>query len=120
MLADTEENYERQKQLLMSGFKDLLEDEAAGEAAMLDYLQLPIKWVERHQPRRFGDVKAGEIEVCRHIARQTGVLLDPIYTLAAWEAAVSLCGQPGRVAVLHTGGTLNLYGLSQRYPSSFR
>lgn len=61
MLADTEENYERQKQLLMSGFKDLLEDEAAGEAAMLDYLQLPIKWVERHQPRRLGSLHLGTV-----------------------------------------------------------
>lgn len=68
----------------------------------------------------------GEIEVCQRIARQTGVLVDPIYTLAAWELATSLSEEGGRggakakVVMLHTGGTLGLFGVAQRYKSHFR
>lgn len=63
------------------------------------------------------------------IARQHGVLLDPIYTLAAWEAALEAAQQPGlaagspaesdRVVMLHTGGASGLHGLAQRFPNSF-
>nr|CAD1834779.1 unnamed protein product [Ananas comosus var. bracteatus] len=79
-------------------------------------------WVERIHPRRFGKVLDGEIETCRHIARQTGILLDPMYTLAAWERAVSLARDAeddAKVVMLHTGGTLNMFGLAQRYRSHF-
>lgn len=91
---------------------------------------LPLYWVERDRPRRFGKVfdgapdhlqrrtrnglstgrralptdirggacshgawrllRAGEITACRHIAQTRGIMLDPIYTLAAWETAQAL------------------------------
>jgi 1-aminocyclopropane-1-carboxylate deaminase/D-cysteine desulfhydrase-like pyridoxal-dependent ACC family enzyme len=47
--------------------------------------QLPLSWVPRVVPRRFGKVLPGEACACRYVARATGVLLDPIYTLAGWE-----------------------------------
>lgn len=72
---------------------------------------------------RFGRVKKGEVEMCRHIAGQTGILLDPIYTLAAWEHAVCLCQleaeDKSNVIMFHTGGTLNMFGLAQRYKTHF-
>ena len=72
---------------------------------------------------RFGRVEKGEIEMCRQIARQTGILVDPIYTLAAWEQAMCLSQaeeeSSSNVIMLHTGGTLNMFGLAQRYTSQF-
>ncbi|RRT44073.1 hypothetical protein B296_00042805 [Ensete ventricosum] len=71
---------------------------------------------------RYGSVLNGEIDLCRRIAQQTGVLLDPIYTLAAWEHAVLLAdaeAENAKVVMLHTGGTLGLFGLAQRYRSDF-
>lgn len=61
------------------------------------------------------------------IAKRTGVLLDPIYSLAAWEVAEKLADgcsvagllPPSRVAMLHCGGALGLHGLAQRFPDSF-
>ena len=58
------------------------------------------------------------------VAQEHGILLDPIWTLAAWEVAQQLSGQPadeGQVSVmLHTGGSaLALQGLSQRFPEIF-
>ncbi|KAJ4961238.1 hypothetical protein NE237_021148 [Protea cynaroides] len=66
---------------------------------------------------QFGNVLEGEVEVCQQIAKQTGVLVDPIYTLAAWEHAMFLCQNSDRdtkVVMLHTGGTLGMFGLAQR------
>lgn len=57
------------------------------------------------------------------VAQQHGILLDPIYSLAAWEAACKLAGTTDqsdmRVAMLHTGGSLGLQGLAQRHPDWF-
>lgn len=65
------------------------------------------------------------------VARTHGILLDPIYSLAAWEVAVELAGGravegstkalsgSGPVAMLHCGGALGLHGLAQRYPNDF-
>ena len=45
-----------------------------------------------------------------------------MYTLAAWEMA-ALLSEEGKGAVnvvmLHTGGTLGMFGLAQRYKSYF-
>jgi D-cysteine desulfhydrase len=72
----------------------------------------------------------GEIVDCQRIARQTGILLDPIYTLAGWEVAErkardfsgdwrrGTARENWKVVFLHTGGTLGLFGLAQRYPSA--
>ena len=65
----------------------------------------------------------GEIKACQQVANQTGVLIDPIYTLAAWEQAVHLSRKQqddvSKVIMLHTGGTLGMFGLAQRYKSYF-
>lgn len=72
---------------------------------------------------RFGRILPGEVETCQGIARKIGILLDPIYTLAGWEVANKLCHSTGvgdgEVVLLHTGGTLGLFGLAQRYPLQF-
>lgn len=65
----------------------------------------------------------GEIEECQQIAQETGILVDPVYTLAAWDMAKLLCeeeaGRGKKVVMLHTGGTLGMFGLAQRYKSYF-
>lgn len=74
---------------------------------------------------RFGKLLAGEVKECQRIAQQTGVLVDPVYTLAAWELATQLSrtevngGAKAKVVMLHTGGTLGMFGLAQRYKSDF-
>jgi 1-aminocyclopropane-1-carboxylate deaminase/D-cysteine desulfhydrase-like pyridoxal-dependent ACC family enzyme len=63
----------------------------------------------------------GEIVTCRRVAQQTGILLDPMYTLAAWEQTVDLCRRDSeaKVVMIHTGGTLGLFGLAQRFSPQF-
>ena len=64
-----------------------------------------------------------EVEACQQIAQQTGILVDPMYTLAAWEMAALLSEKEAKEAVkvvmLHTGGTLGMFGLAQRYRPYF-
>lgn len=67
----------------------------------------------------------GEVEACQQIAQNTGILVDPVYTLAAWELAAHLsekeeAKEAVKVAMLHTGGTLGIFGLAQRYRAYFR
>lgn len=60
--------------------------------------------------------------VCQQIAQQTGILVDPVYTLAAWETSMLLSSQEdegAEVVMLHTGGTLGMFGLAQRYKNYF-
>ena len=67
--------------------------------------------------------------MCMQIAKQYGILLDPIYSLAAWEVALELAesryyrqsesGGNSQVVMLHTGGASGLHGLAQRFPDSF-
>lgn len=79
-----------------------------------------LKWRDRPRPRKFGKVLEGEIQACQKIARQTGILLDPVYTLAAWEVASNLTlSRDKEIVMLHTGGTMGLFGLAQRYSSEF-
>lgn len=116
MLADSVENYEKHQLRLVADFcTKFCSSPAEG-------LVLPLRWEQRINPRKFGKVFPGEIETCRSIARQTGILLDPIYTLAAWQSAVKLSVErrgASRVVMLHTGGTLGLFGLAQRFPAEF-
>ena len=54
------------------------------------------------------------------VAQKTGILLDPIYSLAAWEVAAEMAGAAeGNVAMLHSGGMMGLFGLAQRFPDQF-
>ncbi|KAK4740710.1 hypothetical protein SAY87_024298 [Trapa incisa] len=122
MLADTIDQYRHKEQKLIYDFKRHFGFNLEHFSNRMD--GGVVRWVERCQPRKFGKVIKGEIEVCQQIARQTGVLVDPIYTLAAWELATSLGEEEGRdgakVVMLHTGGTLGMFGLAQRYKSHFR
>lgn len=72
---------------------------------------------------RFGNVLEGEVEACKQIAQLTGISVDPVYTLAAWEMATLLSDKELKkdtnVVMLHTGGTLGMFGLAQRYKSYF-
>ncbi|XP_042376864.1 D-cysteine desulfhydrase 2, mitochondrial-like isoform X4 [Zingiber officinale] len=117
MLADTKEKYEECEKCLVSDFKRVYGLESLEDDEGI------VQWVERLHPRRFGKVLDGEIDLCRQIAQQTGVPLDPIYTLAAWEQAVLFADSEDEkdslVVMLHTGGTLGLFGLAQRYASDF-
>ncbi|KAL6839862.1 hypothetical protein ACP4OV_029672 [Aristida adscensionis] len=120
MLADTLERYKEQEKLLISDFKRLCHDVYHGMAGD-DADDSLVQWEERFSPRRFGKVLTGEIAMCRQVAQQTGILLDPMYTLAAWEQAADLCcgDSETKVAMIHTGGTLGLFGLAQRYSPEF-
>eukprot|EP00899_Mesostigma_viride_P021277 jgi/Mesvir1/29150/Mv25113-RA.1 len=143
---------------------------SGGEACRGGEDALPLEWVPRRRPRRFGKVLPGEVAACARVAQATGVLLDPIYTLAGFEVAAemaigglvtagtdvgggsettsldalqfsispdiseqSLVVDSGKVqnrsnaadcqarpvVMLHTGGTLGLFGLAQRFPEWF-
>ena len=101
-------------------------------------------WASRRAPRRFGRVLPGEIAQCARVAQAHGIILDPIYSLAAWEAAEELAsaraeqhasdpqqraeGQAAaaggsdeaeEVVMLHTGGMLGHCGLAQRFPDEY-
>ncbi|KAF7839869.1 D-cysteine desulfhydrase 2, mitochondrial isoform X1 [Senna tora] len=116
MLADTIDGYRQKEECLISEFKkhyaqfiDHGVNKADGRI---------VHWVERCRPRKFGNVMEGEMQACQQIAQQTGILVDPVYTLAAWELATLLCNEEAEeeseVVMLHTGGTLGLFGLAQR------
>ncbi|KAK9751121.1 hypothetical protein RND81_02G243600 [Saponaria officinalis] len=121
MLADTFEGYKNQENRLVSDFKRFYASDLNDiDNALTDKL---VHWVHRDNPRKFGNVLEGEINACQQIASQTGILVDPIYTLAAWELAVQLSQREhedgAKVVMLHTGGTLGMFGLAQRYKSYF-
>lgn len=119
MLADTVERYKEKERGLISDFKNVIKFECPEETSHKDGDGI-VNWVERLHPRKFGKVMKGEIDRCREISQQTGILLDPVYTLAAWDqSVVSLLETGKRVVMLHTGGTLGLFGLAQRYTSQF-
>ncbi|XP_043724735.1 D-cysteine desulfhydrase 2, mitochondrial isoform X5 [Telopea speciosissima] len=123
MLADSIEGYKKQEERLISDFKMNWALHPSDHA--FNGLDGGIvHWVERSHRRKFGNVLEGEVEACQQIANQTGVLVDPIYTLAAWEHATFLCQKTSdkdtKVVMLHTGGTLGMFGLAQRYKSFFQ
>ncbi|KAI3435140.1 uncharacterized protein J3R85_006369 [Psidium guajava] len=122
MLADTLDNYRERERRLISDFKRHFKFDL--DHALCEIDRGVVNWVERYHPRKFGNVIKGEIDVCQEISRQTGILVDPVYTLAAWELASLLSEKEARgnaeVVMLHTGGTLGVFGLAQRYKSYFQ
>ncbi|XVF43847.1 hypothetical protein PTKIN_Ptkin02bG0072700 [Pterospermum kingtungense] len=120
MLADTIDAYREQERRLISEFKRQF-------CSLLDTDKLNgsddgiVHWVDHSHWRKFGNVLEGEIDACQQIAQQTGILVDPIYTLAAWEMATEItrAHEDSNVVMLHTGGTLGMFGLAQRYKSYF-
>ena len=84
-----------------------------------DSTGLPLSWVPRLEPRRFGKVLKGDVAACRDVGRRWGVLLDPVYSLAGWEVAMAAAAQGETVAYWHQGGGLGLFGVAQRMPYEF-
>lgn len=118
MLVGNVENFRNLTEKLVDDFKMLIQ--TADFEITQAGLQHCLRWTERPRPRKFGKVLKGEIQACQKIARETGILLDPVYTLAAWEvASTSTLSEEREVVMLHTGGTLGLFGLAQRYSSEF-
>ncbi|CAM8955009.1 unnamed protein product [Rhodiola kirilowii] len=121
MLADSMDGYRKKEKELISDFKQQFGLPATD--SVLDKIDGGIvQWVERGYPRKFGNVLEGEVEACQQVAQQTGISVDPVYTLAAWELAMHLSqisNDATEVVMLHTGGTLGMFGLAQRYKSSF-
>ncbi|XP_021293584.1 D-cysteine desulfhydrase 2, mitochondrial isoform X4 [Herrania umbratica] len=120
MLANTIDAYREQERRLIFEFKRQF-------CFLLDIHKLNgaddgiVHWVDHIRPRKFGNILEGEIEACQQIAQKTGILVDPVYTLAAWEMATQITTAHGDadVVMLHTGGTLGMFGLAQRYKSYF-
>ena len=77
---------------------------------------LPYTLVERTPPRRFGKILEKDIQKCRQIAQNTGIMVDPIYTLAAYEATLNAANTHTHNLWIHTGGALNLFGAVLRKP----
>ncbi|CAM8947606.1 unnamed protein product [Rhodiola kirilowii] len=121
MLADSMDGYRKKEKELILDFKRQFGFPATD--SVLDKIDGGIvQWVERGYPRKFGNVLEGEVEACQQVAQQTGISVDPVYTLAAWELAMHLSqisNDATEVVMLHTGGTLGMFGLAQRYKSSF-
>ena len=86
--------------------------------------RLPVDWVPRPRPRKFGSMMEGDVEMCRAVARDSGILIDPIWSLASFEQANQMARKEGldkKVVIWHTGGSaLTLQGLAQRYPEAYR
>ena len=72
-----------------------------------------LRWHARVPERRFGKLLRAEVDRCREIARATGVLFDPIYTLAAYDEACRH-DDPAHTVIIHTGGSLGWMGIAQR------
>ncbi|KAL6567873.1 hypothetical protein OROGR_001541 [Orobanche gracilis] len=144
MLADKIDGYRKREQKLISEFLRIPTFSSVGRALSGVNAGI-VQWVERCLPRngssqeallhlrfisrgpssQFGNVLKGEVEECQKIARQTGILVDPIYTLAAWDLATRLSQneeeeEDTKLVMLHTGGTLGMFGLVQRYKSYFK
>lgn len=116
MLADTLERYRKREECLISEFCKIC-NSAAVDLNFDGANDKLVQWVHRKSPRKFGNILKGEVEECQKIAQQTGILVDPVYTLAAWELATQLrleLGEDKKVVMLHTGGTLGMFGLAQR------
>ncbi|KAG6654888.1 hypothetical protein CIPAW_05G176800 [Carya illinoinensis] len=122
MLADTMDGYKQQERRLVSDFKRCFSFHLTDHSLNEENSGM-VNWVQRFHPRKFGNVFEGEVEACQQIAQNTGILVDPVYTLAAWELAAQLSEKEAKgtvkVVMLHTGGTLGIFGLAQRYRSYF-
>ncbi|KAH7424417.1 hypothetical protein KP509_11G008000 [Ceratopteris richardii] len=119
MLLERPEEFKKLEKKLLDDFNTMWHQDADC-AIKEDGLEDCLEWVCRPRPRKFGNVLEGEIQSCRKIARETGILLDPVYTLAAWEVSSNMVtAGHEEVVMLHTGGTMGLFGLAQRYPSEF-
>lgn len=55
------------------------------------------------------------------VAQSSGILLDPVYSLAAWQAScqASRTIPDEQTIMLHSGGALGLHGIAQTHASWF-
>jgi D-cysteine desulfhydrase len=118
MVAQQIDYYKQQEEKMMEMVKTSPEFRSFSLGATL-----PIDWVSRPRPRRFGSIIEGDVEMCRAVSRESGILVDPIWSLSAFEYANLLAERDildKRVVIWHTGGSaLTLQGLAQRYPEAF-
>ncbi|MCO5574554.1 hypothetical protein L7F22_028342 [Adiantum nelumboides] len=119
MLVGALKSFKNLERRLLNEFKEIWHSDTDFEITQKG-LETCLEWVNRPRPRKFGNVLEGDIQTCQKVARETGILLDPIYTLAAWEVASNLAFSGNEeTAMLHTGGTMSLFGVAQRYPTQF-
>lgn len=80
-----------------------------------------VSWVPRIRPRKFGRLLPGDAAAVRAVAVETGIVLDPLWTLAAWEGAVAAHAKSSDqlTVMLHTGGTMGLSAVAERWPGDF-
>lgn len=108
MLADTLKRYREREECLISEFCKICDSPSAvlnldGTNAKL------VQWLHRNSPRKFGNILKGEVEECQKIAQKIGIIVHPVYTLAAWQLLTQLSlelGEDEKLVMLHTGGTL--------------
>ena len=75
-----------------------------------------------HQQPRFGKLTAGLCELANNCFEQTGILLDPVYTVKAMQQVQWMlqCGEfqaGARIALIHTGGLQGWRGYLNGYSS---
>lgn len=96
---------------------DDLNAQLAQALGLAQPLTPPLQWADRPLKRRFGKVSPEDMHRCVQIARATGVLVDPLYTVASWERLEQLPHPTDtRYIIVHTGGGLNLMGAASRWP----
>jgi 1-aminocyclopropane-1-carboxylate deaminase/D-cysteine desulfhydrase-like pyridoxal-dependent ACC family enzyme len=141
LLAATPAYYQQQQRDLVAAF---CSEHGLDSPTVQQSTDDRLRWLPRLAPRKFGRVLPGEVAACRAVAQRHGILLDPIWSLAAWEQTCRLASggaalgrgsdaapgaagtleerlRPGEelVVMLHTGGALGLCGLAQRFPEQF-
>lgn len=119
--VDSIEYYQQQTQDLIHSFCN--KENITNVSAVIQAVEERLSWIPREKLRKFGNILPGEVGKCRDIASKYGVLVDPIWTLAAWEAAVTAANSSenkGDVIMVHTGGVMgSLCGVAQRWPEEF-
>jgi D-cysteine desulfhydrase len=121
-LAAHVEYYRQQTLDLIRSF--CIQEGIANVDDITNAVEARLTWIPRENPRKFGNILPGEIGKCCEIASKFGVLVDPIWTLAAWEAAVTASSgeesDSNDVIMVHTGGAVgSLCGVAQRWPGEF-
>ena len=112
---------------------------AGSEAAYINRYEQVLSWFTQlfspivpspvkahlHQPstaRSFGSVNAAVKEMCHYMAREEGVLCDPIYSAKLFLQARQLLqtGQiEGTTLLIHSGGGTGLMGFAENWNLSF-
>lgn len=120
-LAAPLEYYKQQTEQLIHSFCS--KENIPNVCTVIQAVEERLSWIPREKSRKFGNILPKETRKCREIASRYGVLVDPIWTLAAWEAAVTTANSSedsDDVIMVHTGGVMgSLCGVAQRWPEEF-